>query len=463
MEPATHRTRDERSLPEASALAPELDSVSWHAVPIGEALRVVSSREGGLTAQEATSRKLSGAPAAPSFSVAKIIEEITEPLREPLQLLLIVVGVLSFIWGEARDAIAIFVIIGAVAAVESISELRAKRALKALRSLSAPLANVLRDGEIVELPVADVVVGDVVAIEAGDLLPADCRVLHASGLSVDESALTGEASAAAKGPLPVASDAALAERSSMCFAGTIAVAGEARCLVVAVGPATELGQLGRLVAEQREPPTPLQRAMSELARAVLVLAVVVSILVPLIGYLRGQPFHDMVLAGLTLAFATIPEELPILVTVLLAIGGRRLAKRHALVRTLRAAETLGGVTVVVTDKTGTLTENRMRLAKTDGDRRRILEVAIGCQGVSTRAGTSVGDAVELALAAAATADGVTFTAEVAVTFPFDPDRKRMSKVWRGVDEFRIYAKGAPESVLAVCTMGDASRHRRARR
>lgn len=457
MEPATDLTRHEQSLPDASTLAPDVTTLPWHAVPIDEALSAVSSRGGGLAAQEVTSRKQFGDAATPSFSARKIIEEITEPLREPLQLLLIVVGVLSFIWGEARDAIAIFVIIGAVAAVESISELRAKRALKALRSLSAPLANVLRDGEIVELPIGELVVGDVVAIEAGDIVPADCRVLHASGLSVDESALTGEASAAAKGPVPVALDAALAERSSMCFAGTIAVAGEARCLVVATAGATELGQLGRLVSEQREPPTPLQRAMSELARAVLILAVVASVVVPLIGYLRGQPFHDMVLAGLTLAFATIPEELPILVTVLLAIGGRRLAKRNALVRKLRAAETLGGVTVVVTDKTGTLTENRMRVAKTDGDRRRILEVAIGCQGVSTRAGTSVGDAVELALATAAASDGVTFTAEAAVTFPFDPERKRMSKVWRDADGFRICAKGAPESVLTICTMSDAER------
>ncbi len=431
----------------------------WHALSVDEVLTVTSAGRDGLTTQEASRRHIADTPPKSSAAIRKVVEELVEPLTEPLQLLLIVVGILSLIWGEVRDAIAIFVIIGAVAAVESISELRAKRALRALRSLSAPRANALRDGAIIELALTDLVVGDVVVLEAGDVVPADCRVLEASGLAADESSLTGEASAAAKSAAPVAADAPLAERSSMCFAGTIAAAGEGRCLVVATGPETELGRLGRLVSEQREPPTPLQRAMSELAGAVLVVAVTASVAVPLVGFLRGQPFREMLLAGLTLAFATIPEELPILVTVLLAVGGRRLARRHALLRRLRAAEALGAVTVVVTDKTGTLTENRMRLVSVDGDRRRILKIAMGCQGTTTRAGTAVGDSVELALANAAAADGVTFSGEPVAIFPFNPERKLMSKVWRQTEGVHVYVKGAPESVLRVCAVSDADRQR----
>ncbi|MER3412092.1 MAG: hypothetical protein C4305_07245, partial [Thermoleophilia bacterium] len=199
--------------------------------------------------------------------------------------------------------------------------------------------------------------------------------LDSSALAVNESALTGESEAAAKSAAPVQADAPLAERSSLVFAGTRVVSGEGLGVVVATGAETELGRLGRMVAEEREPPTPLERAMSELARTVLLAAIAASVIVPLVGLLRGQPFTQMLLAGLTLAFATIPEELPILVSVLLAVGGRRLARRHALLRRLRAGETIGAVTAIVTDKTGTLTENRLELREISGPRDQVLEVA----------------------------------------------------------------------------------------
>ena len=275
-------------------------------------------------------------------------------------------------------------------------------ALDQVCQLAAPDARVLRDGERVAVPVTDVVPGDVLVIEAGDVIAADGRVIEASGLAVDESALTGEAVAAAKGPQPVAPHAPLAERDSIVFAATAVVAGEGRALVFASGTKTVVGELGEMVADEKEPPTPLERAMGELARAVLVAAVAASVLVPLVGVLRGQPLKQMLLAGLVLAFATIPEELPILVSVLLAVGGRRLARRGALLRRLRAGETVGAATVVVTDKTGTLTENRLELAALDGDQ--VHEVA--CATDSARESTTgeAGDPLELALRRAAGED-----------------------------------------------------------
>ena len=178
--------------------------------------------------------------------------------------------------------------------------------------------------------------------------------------------------AAAKGPEPVDADAPLAERSSMLHAGTAVVAGAGEGVVVALGDETEIGRLGRLVAQAKEPPTPLQGAMAELARAALIVAVTACVLVPLVGVLRGRSPREMLLDGLTLAFATIPEELPILVTVLVALGGLRLAQHGVLLRRLRAAEAVGAMTVLLADKTGTLTENRLLIERIDGDRRPVV-------------------------------------------------------------------------------------------
>ena len=311
-----------------------------------------------------------------------VLEELVESVVEPLQLLLVAVGVLSAIFGELRDAIAIFAVIALVSAVEAISEVRAKRALRALRDLSAPNALVRREGAVAAVPVDALVIGDVLLVEAGSVVAADARVVEADGLATDESRLTGEPVAAAKGPEPVDADAPLAERSSLVHAGSAVVAGAGEGVVVAVGAETEIGRLGRLVAEAREPPTPLQRAMAELARAALIVAVTACVVVPLIGVLRGQPAREMLLDGLTLAFATIPEELPILVTVLVAIGGLRLAQHGVLLRRLRAAEAVGAMTVLLADKTGTLTENRLEIEHIDGDRERVLTVAAAAHGAA---------------------------------------------------------------------------------
>ncbi len=370
--------------------------------------------------------------------------EVVESVTEPLQLLLIAVGVLSAIFGQIRDAIAIFVIIGLVAAVETVSEARAKTALRALRRLSAPTARVRRDGSVRVVPADEIVVGDVLELDAGDLVAADARVIRADGFGLDESALTGEPFAASKGEHPVALDASLGERSSMLYAGTAVVAGSGAGVVTGVGADSELGRLGQLVQDAKEPATPLQRAMNELARAALVLALAASVLVPLIGVLRGQPVRQMLLDGLTLAFATIPEELPILVTVLVAVGGLRLARQHVLLRKLRSAEAIGAVTVLLTDKTGTLTENRLRLEEIDGDREHLLSAAVAALG-----GVTPQDPLDVALAEA---HGEHLSTRATRRFPFDPQRKRESAVWTDEATAYVAVKGAPERVLHVCAI-----------
>jgi len=425
-----------------------------HAVDVDAVMRAVQSAPEGLSSTEAMRRLgLVGENRPVPELHQGFFGELAESLTEPLQLLLVAVGVLSFVWGEVADGVAILVVIAAVVVVETLTEARAGRAIRALHSLAAPRARVVRDGAVVEIDAATVVPGDMIMLVDGDIVAADARVGAASGLRLDESSMTGEPEPAAKGPAAVATDAPLAERTSMVYAGTVVVAGEGAGIVVATGAGTELGVLGASAASEREPPSPLQQAMAELAKSITAVAIAVSLVVPLIGVARGRPVKEMVLAGLTLAFATIPEELPILVAVLLAVGSRRLARKGALVRRLGAAETLGSVTLVVTDKTGTLTENRFQLAAIAGDRRSVLATGLAASSANTDR-----EPLEAALAAAACAEGVAQSGEAVATFAFDPERRRMSSVRTTASaDFVVAVKGAPESVLAVCSLAEADR------
>lgn len=427
----------------------------WHSREAASVLQLTASSAEGLSEVETDRRRARIGPNEVAHERAKsALGELVESLAEPLQLLLIAVGVLSALFGEMRDAIAIFAIIGAVAAVEAVSEARAERAIAALRALGAPSARVLRDGSVMQRPARDLVPGDVVVVGAGDVVPVDGRVLCAAGLRVDESALTGEAEPTTKAPSPSPGPAPLAERTSMIYAGTNVVGGEGRAVAVATAGETELGRLGRLVGEQQAPPTPLQRATAELARSVLGVAVVASVAVPLVGVAAGRPFPEMLLSGLTLAFATVPEELPILVTVLLAVGGRQLARRGALLRNLPAGEALGAVTMVVTDKTGTLTENRLRLVAVVGDRPSVLAAALGAQGAD--AGESR-EPLERELSGVARGEGLSWRGRLVDAYPFDVERKLVSGLWRDGGCFRLAAGGAPEAVLARSDMTEPER------
>jgi len=427
----------------------------WHALDAPAVLLRLGSSPAGLADEEHARRLAYYGPNLPEGQHKREPwwEELGESFTEPLQLLLIAVAVLSAVFGELRDAIAIAAIIAAVAVTETVTEVRAAAAIEALRAMTAPTARLHRKSHTAEVPAASLVPGDVVAVEAGDIVPADARVLATRGLRVDESTLTGEAGPAGKSEQPVPAGTGLAGRSSLLHAGTAVAAGEGRAVVVATGQDSELGRLGRLAAESREPPTPLQAAMSQLARGVLVAAIAACVLVPAVGLAAGQPWRDMLLAGLTVAFATVPEELPILITVLLALGGRQLARQGALLRRLRAGETLGAVTILVTDKTGTLTENRLRLAGITGDRREVLATALACQPPQP----ARREPMEAQLAEAAAADGITRDGDEVAVFPFDPARKLVSRASQGGDGIILAVSGAPEPVLDRCHLDPATR------
>src|SRR3954469_9073593 len=432
----------------ASSRADRAPAVPIHAEPRAVVWERTGSRPDGLRPEDVAQRR-TAAVGTEHGNTSAVLGEIVESVVEPLQLLLVVVGVLSAIFGELRDAIAIFTIIVLVSAVEATPEVRGRRALRALRDLTPPDALVRRAGVAQAVPVGALVVGDVLLVEAGSVVAAEARVVEAHGRAAERSRLTGEPGAAAKGPEPVDAAAPLAERSSVLHAGTAVVAGAGEGVVVALGDETEIGRLGRLVAQAKEPPTPLQRAMAELARAALIVAVTACVLVPLLGVLRGQPAREMLLDGLTLAFATIPEELPILVTVLVALGGLRLAQRGVLLRRLRAAEAVGAMTVLLADKTGTLTENRLRIERIDGERERVLAAAAAAHGAA-----AAQDPIDRALVEAV---GERASSERPARHPFDPVRRRESAVWRDPGGAWVAVKGAPEAVLDVCATSGTER------
>ncbi|MDD1719777.1 MAG: HAD-IC family P-type ATPase, partial [Methanoregulaceae archaeon] len=271
-------------------------------------------------------------------------------ITEPMILLLLFIGVVYSIWGELFDAATIIVVIGALVLVEVANEYRAKSAISALERISEPKAKVIRDGRITVVDTADVVPGDLLVLTTGTKVPADATIRQSVALQTDESALTGES-------FPV-------EKldGDQIFAGTVIVSGEGDAKVSVTGPGTRLGQLASSARVIRPPRTRLQLEMKALAGKLVYIAVIFSLLITVIGVLRGNDLRTMVLTGLSLSFATIPEELPIIITMVLGLGAYQLSKKNFLVKRLNAAETMGNTTVIVTDKTGTLTEGRMEIA-----------------------------------------------------------------------------------------------------
>jgi len=397
-----------------------------------------------------------------------------EEITEPMILLLLAVGLVYGLAGELLDTIVILFVIAGIFLVEVFNEYRAKAAIASLRHLAAPTAPVIRDGADRQVPVENIVPGDLVVLRPGERVSADLRLVEALGLMIDEASLTGESVPVVKDVVPVPPATELGDRRDMAYAGTLVTTGKGRGVVVATGMATEIGRIVRLVREVREPRTPLQVSMRQLAGWLVWLALGFSVLVPVLGFLFGQPLREMVLTGLTLAFATIPEELPILITIVLGLGALRLSRRQAIIKRLRAAETLGSVSAIASDKTGTITENCMVVSELyvpgDGEgipfregavvpgARQLLEVGLLANDATLNEAEGqhsfAGDPMDVALLAAAGAAGLhpdrLRGAGPVGEFTFDNLRQLMSVVFRRDGRLLVVAKGAPESVLSRC-------------
>ena len=378
--------------------------------------------------------------------------------KSPVVLLLLGAALLSGVLREAADAIAIGAIVVINALVGFLQEYRAERAVLALRSMTAPRARVRRDGQQTTVPANEIVPGDLLVLEAGDIVAADARLLESHALSANEASLTGESVPVEKTTKPAAAEAALADRHDSVFLGTSIASGTARAIVTATGMATELGRIATLLETADAGPTPLQRRLAQVSRTLLVASLGVVAIVAVTGLVRGMSAFDVFLSAVSLAVAAIPEGLPAIVTIALAIGVRRMAARRALVRRLPAVETLGCTTVICTDKTGTLTTGVMTVRELCGpDQQRLLDAAAACcdaeLGPDQKSGT--GDTTELAILVEAAARGIQRetierTRPRVDVIPFDSDRKRMSI--RRADGV-LYVKGAVEVIVTRCVAG----------
>jgi Ca2+-transporting ATPase len=343
-------------------------SADWASKDIETVLKELGTNsEKGLTSEEARARLGEyGENILVEEEKESFLDALKEEAREPMILLLIIVGILYSILGtqggSILDAITIFTVITILVTVEVYNEYKAEQGIESLKKLASPTTLVLRDGKVSEVPSTQVVPGDVFLLSVGERISADARLIRAYGLQIDESSLTGESLPVLKDAEVVAPQKAqMTDLTNMVLAGTLITQGEGVSVVTSTGKNTELGRVSELTKEAKEPETPLHETMEELSKTLVWIALFFSILIPVLGYLRGQSPTIMILTGLSLAFAVIPEELPIVITMVLAVGTYALSKQNALVKRLRASETLGSVTVIATDKTGTLTENSMKL------------------------------------------------------------------------------------------------------
>ena len=433
-----------------------------------------------------------------------IMEMFWGQFKEFLVLLLIAAGVVSLAIGEVTDAVVILIVVLLNSLLGVIQEYKAERSLEALKKLSAPTAKVIREGAVFEIPARELVPGDLILLEAGDYIPADARLLETVNLNIDESALTGES-------VPVEKDAdftaeeilTLSDQKNMAYMGTVVIGGRGRAQVTTTGMKTEIGHIARMIQAAPQEKTPLQKKMDRFGRLLGVLAIFLCLLIFTLGILRGIDILPMFLTSVSLAVASIPEGLPAIITIVLALGVQRMAKQQAVIRKLPAVETLGAATVICTDKTGTLTQNKMtvrqafcgsgpiRIAAGAGhDRerdfvrsgRRIdprqdshlrLLLAIGLLNNDARLAAEtegdhprfIGDPTEGALVDVAQKAGFDREKEAALLprireYPFDSTRKMMSTMHHGDPDFPwaefegkqywLFTKGAPDKILECC-------------
>lgn len=451
----------------------------------------------GLSWEEAARRlDLHGPNKVPEEPRTPVWRRVLQQLRDPLILVLLVAAALTIATGDLSDAAVILFVIAVNTVVGVVQEVKAEQAVMALSAMSAPAARVMRGGEERAIPAAEVVPGDLVLLAEGDIVPADGEVLAAALLLTDESSLTGESVPVEKAPDTDASPGTDASRGTVS-AGTVVVRGHGRVVVTATGVDSALGRIASLMGAAPGL-TPLQQRLARFGRVLAAVTVVLCALVLALGLVRGQPVELMIVAAISLAVAAVPESLPAVVTLALALGARRMADRHAIVRRLPAVETLGSVTVIATDKTGTLTEGRMAAeqlwtpcgeaeargmgyepegrvvrdgeAVTTGDApdlAALLGAAMLCNDAALEPPSdrstgwrALGDPTEAALLAAGARLGLDRAAldralPRVAEIPFDSGRKRMTTVHRRPEGgLRVVCKGAPESLLRSQILAD---------
>jgi P-type Ca2+ transporter type 2C len=475
-----------------SATLQEPPAPPWHTLSVPEVCTRLRSSAEGLTGIEAARRVAEHGPN--ELRAARPISPWTillEQFKNILIVVLLVATALSSFLGHGIEAIAITVIVLFAVLLGFVQEYRAERSLEALRQMAAPTATVLRDGEETALAARDLAPGDVVILRAGNRIPADARLLEAVNLQIQEAALTGESMPVEKHAAALeAPELALGDRRNMAYAGTVATYGRGRAMIVATGMSAEFGKIAEMLQTVETGRTPLQENLDKLGQALARAALGVVAIIVALGLFRGQPFVEMLVFGIALAVAVVPEALPAVVTISLALGVQRLAKRGALMRRLQAVETLGSTSVICSDKTGTLTEDEMtvrrvyaagQLLEVSGagyeprgqffsgnaavdpspELKRLLQASALASDAHIVRGEAdgrwqvKGDPTEGALVVAAAKAGLEKAALDAEfprvdEVPFASEAKRMTTLHAVAGGVIAYAKGAPEVILDSC-------------
>lgn len=477
-------------------MKPSVETVpdSWHTLALDEVRAKLNSSLEGLTTTEATARLEQYGPneltAAAHISPWAIL---LEQFKNILIIILLIATALSVFFGHGVEAVAVMVIVLFAVILGFVQEYRAERAIDALRQMAAPTATVLRDGQETEIPARDLVPGDVILIHMGDRIAADGRLIEVANLQVEEAALTGESLPIEKHTADLAeANVPIGDRRNMVYAGTAATYGRGRAMIVATGMNSEFGKIAQLLQTVETGKTLLQENLDRVGQTLARVALVVVILIVAIGLLRGEDLIDMFIFGIALAVAAVPEALPAVVTISLAIGVQRMVKRNALVRRLPAVETLGRTSFICSDKTGTLTKDEMtvrrvyvegqlmnisgagyqptgQISHNGSDAKLSSNAELFFKAAALAADTHVvqeadgqwnvkGDPTEGAMVVAAAKAGMDKPAldrqyPRQQEIPFTSERKRMTTLHDGNGKgLTAYSKGAPEIILDTCTL-----------
>ena len=467
---------------------------SWHSMDTDEALDSLNVKKDGLSQEEVQKRlQQYGLNELQKEKGTSPIRMFFEQFTDILMVILLIATALTLWMGEIVDAIVIMTIVLATAILGFVEEFRSEKAVEALKKMTAPTATVLRGGKELKIPTSEIVPGDVILLYTGDKVPADARLIEAINLKIDEAALTGESSPASKNIAVCAEETSLNDRRNMAFTGTIVVYGRGKAVATSTGMNTEFGKIAKMVQMTVEEQTPLEKRTQSIGKLIGILSVVICLGVGAIGVIEGRNPIDMILWGISLAVAAVPEALPAIVTGALAVGMYRMAKVNTIVKKLPAVETLGCTSVICSDKTGTLTKGEMtvqrvyvddQLIKVSGvgyepageflaenqkidskneDLRMLLTTAMLCNDAKLEKDTATerwvikGDPTEGALIVAAAKTGL-WKEELEkeqpriAEIPFSSETKRMTTVHVVSGKKKIaYMKGAPEIVLEKCT------------
>lgn len=443
------------------------------AVEQSEVLTNTKTTETGLTEDEVRIRQQAGLNELAAKPPKTVIQMVKEQIFDPMIGILLVAALLSAMFGEYTEAIIIATIVVLNTIIGVVQEKKAQSSLAALRDISAPTAHVIRNGKELIIPAKELVVGDIVTLHDGDMVPADLRLIETANLKIQEASLTGESVPVEKDAAAVLNpDCALGDRINMAFSSSIVTYGRGQGVVTAIGMQTEMGAIAGMLEDPTEVQTPLKRKLAKAGMVLRTIGLIICSLVFAIGAFYGRPLLPQFLVAISLAISIIPEGLPATATIVMALGVKRMVKRNALIKKLPAVETLGNATVICSDKTGTLTLNKMTVtqaATNDFSQSHIVDQLAAnktnqtlayasalCNDASLNGEKEIGDPTEVALILFAQKLGFNqsnLKKEFPRLFeqPFDSDRKRMTTLHKIDGQLTVFTKGATDEMLPLCT------------